>query len=133
MKTICILATVFLLTVWNAVCHSGMDGSAKPIETQQATANPGPAPRYAHQMMTFDESRTQTLLFGGSGQNESYGDLWAWDGRDWHLLSETGPPPRNSGVLVYDSRRNRTVLFGGRGKDGELSDTWDPHAKGIAW
>jgi hypothetical protein len=90
----------------------------------QPVAASHPAPRYVHQMMTYDESNQQMLLFGGAGENASYGDLWTWDGRIWWRLSETGPQPRNSGILVYDSRRKRTVLFGGRGET-EFSDTWE--------
>lgn len=83
-----------------------------------------PTPRYGHQMMTYDESNKRVLLFGGAGQEASYGDLWAFDGHGWTLLSETGPAPRNSGVLVYDARRKRTVLYGGRDRNGPLLDTW---------
>lgn len=89
----------------------------------------GPAARASDQMMTYDESQRRVLVFGGTGQDQSYSDLWSWDGRTWTLLSEAGPAPRNSGVLVYDARRKRTVLFGGRTRQGNeivmLKDTWE--------
>jgi hypothetical protein len=88
-----------------------------------------PTPRSSDQMMTYDESQRRVLVFGGTGQNNSYGDLWAWDGRVWARLAASGPAPRNSGVLVYDTRRKRTVLFGGRTRQGNenilLKDTWE--------
>lgn len=85
----------------------------------------GPSPRYAHQMMTFDDRRGQILLFGGAGRAQSYGDLWAFDDAGWHRLSSEGPPERDSGVFVYDSVRDRSVLYGGRNATGELHDTWE--------
>lgn len=97
-----------------------LSAQPKPASTPRS-----PAPRYAHQMMTYDEGSKRVLLFGGAGQNASYGDLWEWDGKNWKLLSETGPAPRNSGVLVYDARRKRTVLYGGRGGSSALLDTWE--------
>ena len=95
--------------------------------SSQHTPRPasGPAPRYSHQMMTYDESRRQILLFGGAGQEGRHGDLWALDSGGWRLLSPSGPSPRDSGILVYDSRRKRTVLFGGRGEQGTCLDTWE--------
>jgi hypothetical protein len=90
-----------------------------------AEATSVPAPRYVHQMMTYDEGNRCVLLFGGSGQSNSYGDLWAFDRRGWRRLSDTGPAPRDAGVLVYDTRRKRTVLYGGRDRTGALRDTWE--------
>lgn len=90
-----------------------------------AEATSVPAPRASDQMMAYDESKRRVLLFGGTGQDASHGDLWSWDGRAWTVLTESGPPPRNSGVMVYDARRKRTVLFGGRNQTGQLSDTWE--------
>lgn len=97
------------------------------------TAQPSPAPRSSDQMMTYDEANRRVLIFGGTGQETSYGDLWSWDGRTWKLLSASGPSPRNSGVMVYDARRKRAVLFGGRvGKKEEIKgDTWEWNHK--AW
>lgn len=85
-----------------------------------------PAPRYAHQMMTYDDHGGRVLLFGGAGQDATFGDFWSLDAHGWTRLSESGgPPARNSGVLVFDSRRKRAVLFGGRGGDQPLRDTWE--------
>ena len=76
-----------------------------------------PAPRYAHQMMTYDDHGGRVLLFGGAGQDATFGDFWSLDAHGWTRLSESGgPPARNSGVLVFDSRRKRAVLFGGPGR-----------------
>lgn len=95
----------------------------------RADAANGPAPRSSDQMMAYDEANRRVLVFGGMGQGKAYGDLWSWDGRAWTLLSDSGPSPRDAGVLVYDSRRKRAVLFGGRGhKENQivmLKDTWE--------
>ena len=76
-------------------------------------------------MMTYDDERGQVLMFGGAGQDRSYGDLWALGDSGWSKLSETGPPERDAGVFVYDSTRKRAVLYGGRNSTGELHDTWE--------
>jgi len=77
-------------------------------------------------MMTYDDDRGRVLLFGGAGQEETFGDFWSLDAHGWTRLSESGgPPARNSGVLVFDSRRKRAVLFGGRGGAEPLRDTWE--------
>lgn len=108
--------------------HAKLDKSVaaqRETTSYQPTVATGPSPRYAHQMMTYDEGNRAVLLFGGAGQNVSYGDLWALSSTGWKLLSESGPAPRDSGVLVYDTRRKRTVLYGGRGQGGALMDTWE--------
>ena len=89
------------------------------------------------------------LPFGGAGQNSSYGDLWAFDQRDWRKLSEAGPTPSDAGerletdtwewdgakwkqvategpggrthfAMVYDSTRKQVVGFGGLGEGYKL-------------
>ncbi len=112
-----------LMMVW-IILLAGPILSAQP---KSDSAPQSPAPRYGHQMMTYDEGSKRVLLFGRAGQNASYGDLWAWDGRGWTLLSATGPAPRDSGVFVYDAWRKRTVLYEGRDRNSPLWDTleWD--------
>ena len=102
-----------------------LPGLGQQFVQHEAKEASQPAARYAHQMMTYDEGNRRVLLFGGAGQNGSYGDLWAWNGARWTLLAETGPTARNSGVMVYDARRKRTVLYGGRDAKGALLDTWE--------
>ena len=45
--------------------------------TTESSAAVAPAPRYAHQMMTYDDDRGRVLLFGGAGQDDTFGDFWS--------------------------------------------------------
>ena len=75
--------------------------------------------------MTYDDARGVTLLFGGGNRERGFGDLWAWDGTRWQLLTAAGPSARNSMVFAFDSKRQRAVLHGGRTADGVHDDTWE--------
>jgi len=89
--------------------------------------------------MTYDGDRGVAVLFGGADERQVLGDLWSWDGEQWHCLADSGPPPRTFPALAYDSARRRLVLFGGNrvlfgtGEETRtfLDDmwTWD----GSAW
>jgi tetratricopeptide (TPR) repeat protein len=85
--------------------------------------NPGEriSPGYA-----FDSKRNLLILFGGISKGEMMNDLWAWDGKEWKLLSTGGPPKRAMGYLAYDKERDKVVLFGGRkGWPNDADDTWE--------
>jgi len=122
--------TTWLVTPTNARTDSfttqttTFTGAPRDSGSGMQVAPNTPAPRYVHQMMTYDEGNKCVLLLGGAGQSGSYGDLWAFDRHGWRKLSETGPTPREAGVLVYDTHRKRTVLYGGRNRNGPLLERW---------
>ena len=72
-----------------------------------------PAARGGH-AMTYDSHHGLALMFGGGSRQQSFNDLWAWNGKRWQRLDESGPSPRDSATFAYDSRRNRAIVVGGR-------------------
>jgi len=82
--------------------------------------------------MCYDAANKTVLMFGGSGPNGYFGDLWGFSEGSWKKLSDSGPAPRNKFAFAYDENRTRAVLFGGSGANDELfSDTWEWDGK--AW
>ena len=83
--------------------------------------------------MAYDVDRARVLLFGGADDRQVLGDLWEWDGREWHAISATGPAPRTFPAMAYDRHRRRLMLFGGNRvlfgtenlKDTFLDDMWE--------
>ena len=55
--------------------------------------------------------------------------IWAWDGKKWELLSESGPRARAFGGVAYDQKRNKVILHGGRSWQGDKltreKDLWE--------
>lgn len=95
---------------------------------QVAAASPAP-PKRLHHALTYDGARQQLLLYGGQTDAQPaqvLGDLWAWTGSQWTLLSSASmPPPLQGHTLVYDASRQQVVLFGGVGADNNpLATTW---------
>ena len=80
-----------------------------------------PGARYGH-AMAFDVARNVTVLFGGSGPN----DTWEWNGTVWTQRSPaTSPVGRQGLAMAYDGSRGVTVMFGGATGSGILNDTWE--------
>lgn len=91
----------------------------------------GPLPNRVRPMMVYDEARGMSVLFtddGGTGVR-----TWGWDGKDWMVLSDTGPSQRSGCAMAYDLDRQVVVLFAGRenGTYRLMSDTWE--WGGTAW
>ena len=104
------------------------DGSAW---TKVVPAGAGTPPARQAFVMTFDERRGRTVVFGGMGvatpptPPPPMGDLWEFDGRAWMKIdAANGPSPRHSAGATYDSKRERVIVFGGLGASGMLGDLW---------
>jgi hypothetical protein len=107
-------------------------------------ATEGP-PARTFPVMASDARHGRVLLFGGNrvlfgaepAASTLLRDLWAWDGRRWHQLSDgdAGPSARAEACGAYDERRQRFVVFGGYEKTGatrrRLGDTWE--WDGTSW
>ena len=87
-----------------------------------------PAARGGHSMI-YDSEHRLTLMFGGGSREQSFNDLWAWNGERWQRLAESGPSARNSAAFVYDSHRRQAILVGGRTESGLKDDTWEWNGK----
>jgi hypothetical protein len=74
--------------------------------------------------MAYDQSREETVLFGGYGDHGYLRDTWTWDGSVWTRETPTHSPPREyEPTMAYDSRNGVVVLFGNDDNDAR-ADTW---------
>lgn len=81
-----------------------------------------------HLSGVYDHARGQTIIaFGQDAEGKLSPATWGWDGRQWSLLSATGPPPRAHYAMAYDRRRQVVVLFGGYDPvaGSDLDDVWE--------
>jgi hypothetical protein len=77
--------------------------------------------------MVYDPSRKRILLYGGEIGMNVKGDVWAWDGKAWELLSDNGPQ-RILPAVAFNTDNNKLYVFGGNGgAQGTLiySDLWE--------
>jgi hypothetical protein len=92
-------------------------------------ADTGPSPRDSHAMASFGGAILlfggMTLIKGGAGGANSYGDTWAWEGGVWRQIQDMGPAARNSHAMdtVSDANGEHVILFGGQA-GGPFGDTW---------
>jgi hypothetical protein len=78
--------------------------------------------------LAFDEEIGAVVLFGGiTGDDESLGDTWLFDGNSWRSVPGPAPSPRRYAAFAYDPDLKGCVLHGGseddRGRRG-FRDTW---------
>ena len=72
----------------------------------------------AHHALVYDAVRERVLLIGGStpldGGNryQFFDDVWAYDGRQWMLLHQSGVE-RSGERLAYDAGTRTVVSYGG--------------------
>lgn len=100
--------------------------------TWRRRATTGPPPRHSA-AMAYCPVREKVILFGGTvgvGANTLLGDMWEWDGEDWHELHPLKrPPARYLAAIASDPVRQRVVMFGGVAGAGlwgtEANDTWE--------
>jgi hypothetical protein len=83
-----------------------------------------PSARGGH-AMTYDSEHRHVLMFGGGNRQQSFNDLWAWNGERWQRLAGSGPSARDSAALAYDSKRKQAIVVGGRSIGGLVDDTWE--------
>lgn len=87
--------------------------------------NPIAPSRMVGGKLCYDRARNQMLLFGGMSDYGTSGQLWAWNGSSWTLLSETGPTARWLHGMVYDEARQRVVVWSGVDRGRPLGDLWE--------
>lgn len=86
--------------------------------------------------MVYQDHTARTLLFGGYGGRDSFGNLanasdetWEWDGAagTWTQRAQQGPKPPARGAfsMAYDPSQRLTVVFGGWTGSAWLGDTWE--------
>jgi hypothetical protein len=82
-----------------------LDGGWVPVMT-----NSGPSPRTRAHLM-YDRKRQRTVLFGGSYQNVPIGDVWAFDGQQWHDL-DAGIDAGANNLLCINPMTGEAALGG---------------------
>ncbi len=96
--------------------------SPSPAASPNPTASPSPSPGpRTGPSLAFDEARNQVVLFGGSGQD----DTWTWDGKAWTLQHPAvSPPGRAGGAMTYDPDTKTVLLWGGYETNVQAADFW---------
>lgn len=92
----------------------------------------------SQQAACFDSKKGEMLVFGGSkhyqntqaATEKADNTLWAWNGKKWKVLSETGPVWREDAKMVYHEKNQKTYLLGGRKYDDNrkvhvLNEFWE--------
>jgi len=128
--------------------------AAKPLPMARAAAEMGPVTEWIQiptdpantpvgrefSAMVYDERREVVVMHGGRATPEGarspsdfLADTWQWNGKEWSLVSTSGPQTYGHG-MAYDAARDLTVLYGGRdpasfagggNKKINLGDTWE--------
>jgi hypothetical protein len=87
-----------------------------------------PKPRFAHAKAN-DSGRDRVIVFGGAaaavGQADMLKDTWEWDGRQWLLISDSGPPKRAAYGMLWDHQRKTVLLYGGTNIQARYSELWE--------
>lgn len=86
--------------------------------TPLAARAEGPAAR-AHHAGVYDSATGELVVYGGyvydpatPKHNRAVGDLWAWNGKAWRFIGDSGQAMIVPS-LAYDSKRDRLLMFGG--------------------
>ena len=85
---------------------------------------PGPA---ARRFPGLTAVAGEAWLFGGTGEGNTYGDLWRFDfvSERWEAVAlPEAPPARHSSGMAARPGSGEVFVFGGRGEDGDLADLW---------
>jgi hypothetical protein len=76
-----------------------------------ALRNPAPEERTGVSL-AYDAARGMTVLFGGTTlASQLPANTWGWNGVEWTLLANAGPPGRRDGAMAYDAARQEVVLY----------------------
>ena len=84
----------------------------------------------------YDPIGKRVIVFGGTGNNGTLNDTWAFDltARSWVKLTTTGatPAPRLGFDAIYDPVAHQMVVYAGQGA-GFFSDTWTLNLTTLEW
>jgi uncharacterized protein (TIGR03437 family) len=120
------------------VVLAGVGNAQSPAwQWRELGAASGPKPEARRNGVAIhDPVGKRVILFGGTGENGSLNDTWAFDleSRAWSKLATTGPtpPPRFSFDAVYDPAGHQMVIYAGQGS-GFHNDTWTLNLTTLEW
>ena len=83
--------------------------------------------------MTYDTALSETILYGGTDNAHTFGDIWQYSSGNWNTISTTGGIPARSDMgMVYDAHDGYLLVFGGCcSSTGPYGDTW--YLSGSTW
>jgi hypothetical protein len=105
-------------------------GKVPPSEVAvwtKITSPRGPSAGWDHPM-AYNPSTGKTYFFGVADTAQSFGELWAWDGKAWsQVTAGVGPAARVGCNLAYDPARKSIILYGGGSSGWQQAyyDTWE--------
>jgi hypothetical protein len=117
--------------VWSYDLSESSNPTWSALQTQ---GTPAP-PRRGH-TMTYDPSREDLVLIGGSDLTSNVWTLSLSQVPQWTQLSPSGPapPPRYDHTTIYDPVGDRMIVFGGTDGVTKRNDVWALSRSGTpAW
>jgi hypothetical protein len=95
------------------------------LETPEGEELTAPQPR-VEACATYDRTRNEMVMFGGTGPDGFFSETWTFDGQKWTMYESQvdGPGARVGCAMAYDRQRRVVVMFGGSG-NGTMDDTWE--------
>src|ERR1700684_2642009 len=76
----------------------------------------------AHHSAVYDPLLNGFVVFGGfvfkDGHPQQTGDVWAWNGKNWKEIANTGTK-KIIAPLAFDQKRQRLLMFGGADTSGK--------------
>ncbi len=70
----------------------------------------------------------QTVLFGGSTENKSYGpgtgETWIWNGKQWNKPETDQPANIFNAAMAWQAAEQQLIRFGGWNGKGRTGETW---------
>ncbi len=128
-----------LLLLGSAIFFAVLPGFAQSTNWQwrELTSASGTAPEVRRNgAAIYDPVGKRVIVFGGTGNNGTLNDTWAFDlaARSWAKLTTTGstPAPRLGFDAIYDPVGHQMVIYAGQAA-GFFNDTWTLNLTTLEW
>ncbi len=127
-----------LLLLGSTLFFAALPGFAQSSwQWRELTPTSGAAPEVRRNgAAIYDPVGKRVIVFGGTGNNGTLNDTWAFDltARSWAKLTTTGatPAPRLGFDAVYDPVAHQMVIYAGQAA-GFFNDTWTLNLTTLEW
>jgi hypothetical protein len=107
----------------------------------RSASSKNPLPRSNH-ALAYNPTTGKTYVFGGiDAMQQTFNDLWEWDGKTWtKVITTAGPSARSDAGLAYDPVRKSLILYGGQNYQlggmyyqTAIGDTWEWSSTTRQW
>jgi len=93
---------------------------------------PAATPKVDHAVGYYDPELQRVVIVGAPGdpRDGERDSVWSWSGRQWDLVTRTGPVGRVNAAAVFDARGRRAIVSGGSRKSADgaswrvVGDNW---------